>query len=121
MEELLVTAHMLWADKVFADKVAGEAVQIINQTYKRKFAFYNRKRPRCLLGGLLFLLGYRYDAVKTQNELADCLGTTAVSIRLSYRRWLETFPDLFIDVIRKVCHTQRPWILCLDRSEEEYV
>jgi len=100
-EEVLSAAHSLWEDKAFAKKVACEAVHIINQTYKRKFAFYNGKSSRCLVGGLFYLLGYRYDSVKKQNELADCLGTTDVSVRLSYRKWLETFPDLFTDVIGK--------------------
>jgi hypothetical protein len=101
MEEVLAAAYMVWADKSIANKVAQEATQIINQTYKRKFAFYNGKRSRCIVGGLFYLLGFRFDGIKRQNEIADCLGTTDVSIRLSYRKWLETFPDLFWDVIGK--------------------
>lgn len=101
MEEVLAAAHTVWIDRSIADKVALETVQIINQTYKRKFAFFNGKSSRCLVGGLFYLLGYRYGAVKKQNELADRLGTTDVTIRVSYRRWLEMFPDLFLDVIGK--------------------
>jgi hypothetical protein len=101
MEEVLAAAHSVWGDNSIADKVALETVQIINQTYKRKFTFYNGKSSRCIVGGLFYLLGYRYNGVKKQNELADCLGTTDVSVRLSYRKWLETFPDLFTDVIEK--------------------
>jgi hypothetical protein len=78
-----------------------ETVQIINQTYNRKFTFFSGKSSKCLVGGLFYLLGYRHDAIKNQNELADYLGTSDVSIRVSYRKWLEAFPDLFLDVIGK--------------------
>jgi hypothetical protein len=114
-EEVLAAANSLWEDKALANKVAFEAVQIINQTYKRKFAFYNGKRSGCLVGGLFYLLGYRYDSVKKQNELADCLGTTDVSVRLSYRKWLETFPDLFTDVIGKfAAHKDLRYFILID-------
>jgi len=74
----------------------------MNQTYIRKFAFFNGKSAKSIVGGLFYILGFRHDAVKKQNELADQLGTTDVSIRVSYRKWLETFPDLFLDVIAKL-------------------
>jgi hypothetical protein len=67
----------------------------------RKIAFFNGKSAKSILGGLFYLLGYRHDAIKKQNELADQLGTTDHSIRISYRNWLETFPDMFLDVIAK--------------------
>jgi transcription initiation factor TFIIIB Brf1 subunit/transcription initiation factor TFIIB len=100
-DEVSAVAQTVWLDRLIADTIASEASQIINQTYTRKFAFFNGKSSRCLVGGLFYLLGFRYDAIKKQNELADRLGTTDVTIRLSYRRWLETFPDLFLDVINK--------------------
>jgi hypothetical protein len=115
IEEVLAAAHLLWADKAFADKMAFEAVHIINQTYKRKFAFYNGKKSRCLVGGLFYLLGYRFDRVKSQNELADCLGTTDISVRISYRKWLEMFPDLFTDVIGKMsAHKDLRYFIWID-------
>ena len=100
-DEVSAIAHTVWLDKLIADTIASETSRIINQTYTRKFAFFNGKSSRCIVGGLFYLLGFRYDAIKKQNELADQLGTTDVTIRLSYRRWLETFPDLFLDVINK--------------------
>ena len=99
--EVSIAAHAVWFDESTADKITWETVRIINQTYTRKFAFFNGKSSKCLVGGLFYLLGYRYDAIKKQNELADKLGTSDVSIRVSYRKWLETFPDLFLDVIGK--------------------
>jgi transcription initiation factor TFIIIB Brf1 subunit/transcription initiation factor TFIIB len=101
MEEVFAAAHTVWINDSIADRVAMETIQIINQTYKRKFSFFDGKSSRSLVGGLFYLLGYRFDDIKKQNELADHLGTTDVTIRLSYRKWLETYPDLFGDVIEK--------------------
>jgi transcription initiation factor TFIIIB Brf1 subunit/transcription initiation factor TFIIB len=100
--EIYAAAHSIWPQKSLADEVASQAIQILNQTYKRRFAFFNGKSSRYLVGGLFYLLGFRYDAVKRQSELADQLGTSDVTIRKSYRRWLETFPDLFVDIVSKL-------------------
>jgi transcription initiation factor TFIIIB Brf1 subunit/transcription initiation factor TFIIB len=101
IEDVKAAAHVIWADSELADQIAKETILIINKTFYRKFSFFNGRRSKSLVGGLFYLLSYRYDAVKKQNELADALGTTDVSIRVSYRLWLETFPDLFVDVIAK--------------------
>jgi hypothetical protein len=100
-EEVKAAAHIVWVDPQIADQIALETIQIINKTFHRKFSFFNGRRSKSLVGGLFYLLSYRYDVVKKQNELADKLGTSDVSIRSSYRLWLETFPDLFVDVIGK--------------------
>lgn len=101
LEEALATSYILWTDKLMADRIAFDAADIINKTYKMKFAFFNGRRSRWIVGGLFYLLGYRYNSIKNQNELADKLGTTDITIRDSYRTWLKTFPDLFSDVIDK--------------------
>ena len=100
--EISVAARSVWLNKSIADTIALETIKIMNQTYIRKFAFFNGKSAKSIVGGLFYILGFRHDAVKKQNELADQLGTTDVSIRVSYRKWLETFPDLFLDVIAKL-------------------
>ncbi len=100
-EEISAAAHLIWKNPTTADKIALNAIQTINQTHKRKFAFYNGKKSRTLVGGLFYLLGYRYNAVKKQRELAWKLGTSDVTVRASYREWLAEFPDLFVDVIGK--------------------
>ena len=101
VEEVKAAAHTVWVDSEIADQIALETIQIINKTYNRKFSFFNGKKSKSLVGGLFYLLSYRYDAIKKQMELADKLGTSDVSIRISYRLWLETFPDLFMDIIGK--------------------
>jgi transcription initiation factor TFIIIB Brf1 subunit/transcription initiation factor TFIIB len=98
-EEISAAAHTIWKNKPLADKIAQDAIQIIDQTHKKRFAFYNGKTSKGLVGGLFYLLGHRYKAVKHQRELAWRLGTSDVTIRASYRQWLQTFPDVFPDVI----------------------
>ena len=100
-DEIFAATHTIWADKRMADQVAEEAFGIIIKTSRRKSAFFTDKSTKCFVGGLFYLLGYRYDSVKKQRELADRLGTSDVSIRTNYRQWLEEFPDLFLDVIGK--------------------
>jgi transcription initiation factor TFIIIB Brf1 subunit/transcription initiation factor TFIIB len=96
------SAYTVWQDKLLADKVAEETVKIINRAYARKFRFFNGKTSRCLVGGLFYLLGFKYESTKRQRELADKLGTSDVTIRASYRDWLEEFPDMFLDGIGKL-------------------
>ncbi len=101
-DEVAAASHNIWLNTETADKIASDAIKIINKTYTRKFSFFTGKSARSLVGGLFYLLGFRYNNVKRQKELADKLGTSDVSIRLSYRQWLETFPDLFLDVLGKL-------------------
>jgi hypothetical protein len=101
MDEIFAASHIIWTDTRTADKIAIEANRLVNIAHCRKFSFFSGKSSKCVVGGLFYLLGYRFDAVKNQRQLADKLGTTDVSIRASYRQWMETFPDLFTDVIGK--------------------
>ncbi len=105
-EELVAAARIVWSDKEIVHKVASNCYFILNQVEKRKIAFYGGRKARALVGGLFYLMGFRYDSVKKQNELADKLGTTDVTIRVSYRKWLTVFPDLFVDVIGKLAREE---------------
>ena len=100
--EVTAAAKTVWSDQVIAEKIASNALEIISNANKSKFAFFSGKSSRGLISGLFYLLGFRYDAVKKQKELAEKLGTTDVTIRASYRKWLEEFPDLFVDVSAKI-------------------
>ncbi|MCL5876456.1 MAG: hypothetical protein M1540_01430 [Candidatus Bathyarchaeota archaeon] len=118
-EEIIVASHVLWDNKSIADQVAKESIQIINQTYKRKFSFFNGRKSKWVVGGLFYLLGYRYGSVKKQGELADKLGTSDTTIRDSYRLWLKTFPDLFVDVIGKMANDQNlKYFVLVDLKKE---
>ena len=101
-EEVTIAAQLIWSDKTIAKKVTLDALDTLNRTHKRNFVFFNGKSSKYIVGGLFYLLGYRYNALKKQRELADQLNTTDVTIRASYRQWLKEFPDLFVDVIGKL-------------------
>jgi hypothetical protein len=101
-ENILAVSQELWNDKSLASKITLEAMSIVNQTYRRKHSFYNGRSSRYVIGGLLYLLGFRYNEIKRQNEIASILRTCDVTVRSSYRKWLETFPDLFMDVFGKL-------------------
>ena len=114
-EEVAVAARTIWPNQLIANAISDETVGIIVKTHKRKFSFFNGKTSRGIVGGLFYLLGYKYDSVKNQKELADRLGTSDVTIRSSYRNWLEEFPDLFQDVIGKLAKDQNlRWYVLVD-------
>jgi hypothetical protein len=114
-EEVEVAAKTIWPNHLLAKTISEETVDIIMKTHKRKFSFFTGKTSRGLVGGLFYLLGYKYDAVKNQKELADRLGTSDVTIRTSYRSWLEEFPDLFQDIIGKLAQDQNlRWYVIMD-------
>jgi transcription initiation factor TFIIIB Brf1 subunit/transcription initiation factor TFIIB len=114
-EEVMAAAKTVWHNQLIANAISQETVDIITKTHKRKFSFFTGKTSRGLVGGLFYLLGYKYDAAKNQKELADRLGTSDVTIRSSYRNWLEEFPDLFQDVIGKLAQDQNlRWYVLVD-------
>jgi hypothetical protein len=84
-----------------SDKIAHEAFEVLTKTSEKNRSFFMGKSSRAILGGLFYLLGIRHNVVKTQKEVAVNLGTTDVTVRDSYRKWLEAFPDFFHDVISK--------------------
>jgi hypothetical protein len=75
----------VWENQATAKKIATEAFEIITNT-SGKFRFFNGKSSRSILSGLFYLLGFRYNAVRTQKEIAVQLITTDVTVRDSYRR-----------------------------------
>lgn len=117
--EVIASAKTVWSDQVTAEKIASSALEIIVDANKSKFAFFSGKSYRGLIGGLFYLLGFRYDAVKKQKELAERLGTTDVTIRASYRKWLEDFPDLFADVNDKITNNNHTYFTPPDSNKSE--
>jgi transcription initiation factor TFIIIB Brf1 subunit/transcription initiation factor TFIIB len=105
-KEIAATARSIWAETSNADQIANESLKIINQSYRRQFNFFSGRSSKWLLGGLFYILGYRYSETRKQKELANKIGTTEMTIRDSYRSWLKTFPDLFVDVIGKMADDQ---------------
>jgi hypothetical protein len=117
--EVTEAAKAVWSNPVNAEKIAAGALEIITNARKSKFAFFSGKSSRGLIGGLFYLLGFRYDAEKKQKELAEKLGTTDVTIRASYRKWLEEFPDLFADVNDKIANNSSLGSFASSDSDED--
>jgi transcription initiation factor TFIIIB Brf1 subunit/transcription initiation factor TFIIB len=94
----MLAARAVWVDEEIADDIAKNAMQILAETSKLNLRFFCGKKPKCILGGLFYILGFRFKAVKTQKEIALFLCTTEVSVAKSYRIWLEKFPQYFTDI-----------------------
>ena len=119
-DNLLDIAQTIWSNKTTVHKVAADSYLILTKVQSRKTTFYSGKRAKALVGGLFYLLGFRYDDVKKQIELACKIGTTDVTIRKSYRQWLISFPDLFGDVIGKLAqHESLKYFVLLDLKQKQ--
>jgi transcription initiation factor TFIIIB Brf1 subunit/transcription initiation factor TFIIB len=101
----MFSARRVWVDQEIANIIGLNALQILAQASRIKLRFFAGKRPRCILGGLFYLLGFRFRAVKTQKEIADRLCISDVSVRKSYNNWLNEFPQYFTDVKNKLPRT----------------
>jgi hypothetical protein len=101
VQEITILSQMLWSNKKISGKITKDVIKIMNQVYRKNFLFCNGKSWRCPLGGLFYLLGYRYNDPKKQRDIALALQTTDVSIRIYYKQWLRDFPELFQDIKEK--------------------
>ena len=101
-EVTISAANAVWANQETADAIASNAVQVLAQASKANPRFFHGKSSKCVLGGLFYILGYRFNAAKTQREIADLLCTTEVSVRKLYKSWLNEFPQLFTDMSVKM-------------------
>lgn len=101
-ETTVLAARAVWVNQETADAIATNAVQVLVQASKANPRFFYGKTSKCVLGGLFYLLGYMFNAARTQREIADLLCTTEVSVRKLYKSWLNEFPQLFTDVSVKI-------------------
>jgi hypothetical protein len=88
-------AYEVWQDRSTAELMASEASLIIKTVRKRRCVFFSGKSEKGLLAGVFYLLGRKNKAMKTQREIARSLNTNDVTVRSSYREWLDAFPYLF--------------------------
>jgi transcription initiation factor TFIIIB Brf1 subunit/transcription initiation factor TFIIB len=94
-KKVLICASKLWQDKSIAEAMASEASRIIKTAYEKKSVFFSGKSEKGLLAGIFYLLGRKNKAIKTQREIARSLNTNDVTVRSSYREWIDAFPELF--------------------------
>jgi hypothetical protein len=101
-KDVLDAANVVWFNNPIANEVAAETMSILNMAYHNKPRFFNGKCSRGLVGGIFYLLGFRHDIARKQKEIAFSLGTTEVTVRSSYRQWLQEFSEQFTDIIGKL-------------------
>ena len=97
-EKIIYAARIVWVNQVIADDIAQSALQILAKASEQNLRFFCGKSPKCILGGLFYILGFRFNSKMTQREIADLLCTTEDSIRDSYKRWIIEFPQFFTDI-----------------------
>jgi transcription initiation factor TFIIIB Brf1 subunit/transcription initiation factor TFIIB len=96
-------AERIWHNQLWiAQNISLEAFQIIEQAYQKQPSFFGGKTIKGIVGGLFYLLGFRHDGIRSQKEIGQCVGTTEMTIRCSYRNWLSNFPEIFPDINEKM-------------------
>ena len=96
-EAITTAAKAVWENQEIADDIASNALHILDLASRTNLRFFSGKPPKCILGSLFYILGYRFNSVKTQKEIANFLFTTECSVSKSYKNWLNEFPQLFTD------------------------
>jgi transcription initiation factor TFIIIB Brf1 subunit/transcription initiation factor TFIIB len=100
-------ARAVWVNQETADTITSNSLQIMAQASRANLKFFHARKPKCTLSGLFYILGFRFRAEKTQREIADLLCTTEVSVRKSYKSWLNEFPQFFTDVRFKMSENRQ--------------
>jgi hypothetical protein len=95
--KILKQALKLWQDPAIAEPITEEASQIIKTIHLKNRIFLSGKSEKGLLSGLFYLLSIKNEARKTQREIARELNTNDVTVRTSYRDWLNIHPELSIE------------------------
>ena len=90
-EKITSAARGVWGNQEIADDIAPNTLEILTKASRQNLRFFCGKQPKSILGGLFYILGFRFRAVKTQTEIADFLCTTEISIRKSYKSRLTGF------------------------------
>jgi transcription initiation factor TFIIIB Brf1 subunit/transcription initiation factor TFIIB len=102
----------VWADQEEVYNIVSSALEILAKASNQNLRFFCGKTPKCILGGLFYILGFRFRISKTQNQLANCLCTTEASISKSYKSWLNEFPQYFMDVTNKIQEHNNKDLIC---------
>ena len=100
-KKTLQLAHKIWSNGDTAREIGSEASEIIEQAYRKNPVFFSGRSSRGILSGLFYLLGFRYRSRKTQHDVMSAFPgkyiftITTRTLKVSYRRWLMEFPELF--------------------------
>jgi hypothetical protein len=84
-EAITSAARDVWGNQEVADDIASNALHVLDLASRTNLRFFCGKPPKSILGGLFYILGYRFNSVKTQREIANSLYTTGLSVGKSYQ------------------------------------
>ena len=94
--QLLDFSCKVWRDQPeIAKAIADEASEFIQIGLEEKPIFFSGKSAKGVASGLFYHLGFVRGCPKTQAEIAKSLETTDMTVRASFRDWLNSFMDLF--------------------------
>jgi len=106
-------AHQIWAGKPkLARKIGLATAQLIEDSYHLKPTVFCGSPQRVVLGGLFYLLGFRFRNPKGMLQIGWAIDCAEMSVRNSTRRWMKFFGDLFPDWHYKVGKTGTKWLTC---------
>ena len=102
INEIKKFSEKLWQNQTIAEKISSDVFEILTQVSEQNCSFFAGKSTKGLISGLFYLLGFKYKVSPTQKEIASLLGTSDVTVRVSYRIWLQGFPHLFSEITRRI-------------------
>lgn len=74
--------------------IAKEACEIINRLDSQKRMFFCGKKHASVLSGLFYSLAFKHEIRRTQEDIASVFPITVVTVRLSFKRWRKTLPEI---------------------------
>ena len=99
--QVLRAAHKIWKDRKWARAIGEVAAETIRKCYERDKVFLCGRSLKGTLGGLFYILGRESDQIVSQEHIASALGSSGVTVRESYRRWLQRFPEWFPVMVKE--------------------
>ena len=97
-ELALKLAHQVWVENPkIAREIGLKASELIEQFYQEKPTFFCGLSGKSVLSGLFYLLGFQHQALKSMKEIARATNTSEQTMKQSYRKWFNAFPELFPD------------------------
>lgn len=98
-ERISASVYKIWQNQPdIAASIASEVSRMIKSACESKPTFFSGKTEKGILSGLLYHLGLVCNHVKTQRQIARSLNTNEVTVRESWRDWLNEFPELSEDL-----------------------
>jgi hypothetical protein len=94
--DVLNYASKIWkGQESIARAIASETIRIVGEAHEKAPSFFWGESGKWVFGGVFYLLGRRMKVARSQKQIARSLDTNEMTIRDSYRKWLEHFPEFW--------------------------